>query len=308
MPTPRERDDVVARARRLPEVEPHDLAPAGQLDLLDLLELLHAALHLRGLRGVGREALDEALLLGEHRLLPRVGGLALRLAQAPLALVEVVVPGPGEDLAAVDLDDPVDDAVHEVAVVARHQERAGVVVEEPLEPEDRLDVEVVRRLVHQEDVGPPEEDAGHRDAHLPAAREGADVAVDHLVGEAEPLEDLLRPRLELVAAALLVLVLDLAEALEDRLHLVGPRGVGEGVLEVHQLVVQVAEAAAPGDRLLEDRAARHLLDVLPEVADGELLRDGDVPVVGVLLAGDHPEDRRLARRRSGRRGRPSRPG
>ena len=119
-------------------------------------------------------------------------------------------------------------------------------------------------------------------------------ALDHLVGEAEPLEDLLGPRLDLVAAPLLVLVLDLAEPLEDRLHLFGPVGVGEGVLEVHQLVVEVAEAAAPGDRLLEDGAARHLLDVLPEVADGELLRDGDLSVVRVLLAGDHSEERRLA--------------
>jgi hypothetical protein len=178
--------------------------------------------------------------------------------------------------------------------VARHQERAGVVVEEALEPEDRLDVEVVRRLVQQEDVGPAEEDPGHRHAHLPAAREGPDVAVDDLVGEAEPLEDLLRLRLELVPAPLLVLVLHLAEALEDLLHLVGARGVGQRVLEVHQLVVQVADPAAPGNRLLEDRPPRHLLDVLAEVADGELLRDGNVAVVGVLLPGDHPEDGGLA--------------
>ena len=38
----------------------------------------------------------------------------------------------------------------------------------------------------------------------------------------------------------------------------------------------------------------HLLDVLLEVADGELLRDGDVPFVGRFLADDHPEERGLA--------------
>ena len=100
-----ERRDLLARARRPAEVELHDLALLRQLDLLDLVERLDAALHLRGLGGVRREALDEALLLGEHRLLARVGGLAVGLAQRALALVEVVVARVGGDLAAVDLGD-----------------------------------------------------------------------------------------------------------------------------------------------------------------------------------------------------------
>ena len=82
---------MIARARRLPEVELHDAPLLRQLDLLDLLERLHAALHLRGLRRVRGEPLDEPLLLREHRLLPRVRRLAIRLADGALALVEVVV-------------------------------------------------------------------------------------------------------------------------------------------------------------------------------------------------------------------------
>ena len=39
---------------------------------------------------------------------------------------------------------------------------------------------------------------------------------------------------------------------------------------------------------------RHLLDVLPEVADGEPLRHGDVAFVRRFLADDHPEERGLA--------------
>ena len=42
------------------------------------------------------------------------------------------------------------------------------------------------------------------------------------------------------------------------------------------------------------RAAGHLLDVLPEVADRQLLRHRDVAVVGRLLADDHAEERGLA--------------
>ena len=116
---------LIAGARRLAEVELDDLPTLGQLDLLDLLQRLDPALHLRGLGGVGGEAVDEALLLGQHRLLAGVGGFAVGLADRPLLLVEVVVAGVDGDLAAVDLGDPGDDAVHELAVVRGHQQRAG---------------------------------------------------------------------------------------------------------------------------------------------------------------------------------------
>ena len=63
-------------------------------------------------------------LLGEHRLLALVLRLLLRLAQRALLLVEIVVAGIGRQRAAVDLDDLGDDAVHELAVVRGHQQRA----------------------------------------------------------------------------------------------------------------------------------------------------------------------------------------
>src|SRR6185295_9280576 len=57
----------------------------------------------------------------------------------------------------------------------------------------------------------------------------------------------------------------------------------------------LAEAAAAGDGFVEDGASRHLLDVLPEVADGQLLRHRHVAFVRLFLARDQAEDRRLAR-------------
>jgi hypothetical protein len=112
-----ERRDLLARPRGRAEVELHTLALLGELDLLDLVERLHAALDLRGLGGVGREAVDEPLLLGEHGLLPRVAGLAVGLADGALALVVIVVTGVDGDLPAVDLGDLRHDPVHELAVV-----------------------------------------------------------------------------------------------------------------------------------------------------------------------------------------------
>ena len=171
----------------------------------------------------------------------------------------------------------------------------GARAQERLEPDDRLDVEVVGGLVHQQHVGPAEEHAGHGHAHLPAAGERAHVAVDALVVEAEAVQDLARLRLQRVAAEVVVLLLHLAEAGEDGVHLVRARGIAHGVLQRLQLVVQVAHAAAARDGLVEHGAARHLLHVLAEVADGELPGDRDLALVGGLLAHDHAEEGRLAR-------------
>src|SRR5215213_4854851 len=59
--------------------------------------------------------------------------------------------------------------------------------------------------------------------------------------------------------------------------------------------MQIAEAAAAGDGLVEHGTAAHLVDLLAEVADGELLRHVHHAVVRGLLAGDHAEEGRLAR-------------
>ena len=127
-------------------------------------------------------------------------------------------------------------------------------------------------LVHQQHLGRAEQHARHRDAHLPSARQQSYVAVDPLVIEAEPVEHLARLRFEAVAAQVFVLLLHFAEAREDAVHVRGTIGVGHRLLESFELVMQIAQPAAAGNRLVQDRTTRHLLDVLPEVANGQLLR------------------------------------
>ena len=150
---------VLAGARRRRELEHHRLAALGRLDPLDLLQLLHPALHLRGVRGARLEALDELDLLGEHRLLALELRLLLLLGQRALLLVEFVVARIRGQRAAVDLHHLGDDAVHELAVVRGHQQRALVALEELLQPDQAFEVEVVARLVEQHDVGAHEQDA-----------------------------------------------------------------------------------------------------------------------------------------------------
>ena len=91
-------DAQVDRGRDLP-------AGARRLEALDLVELLDAALHLRGLGGVRGEALDEALFLGQHRLLPRERRLLIRLPNRPLALIKIVIPRINRNFSSVDFRD-----------------------------------------------------------------------------------------------------------------------------------------------------------------------------------------------------------
>ena len=240
-----ERGDVLAGARRRLELEVHRLPALGRLDAVDLLQLLDPALHLRGMRGARLEALDEADLLGQHRLLALELGLLLLLGDRALLLVEFVVAGIGGQRAAIDLDDLVDDAVHELAVVRGHQQRAVKALQEVLQPDQAFEVEMVARLVEQHGVGPHQQDAGQRHAHLPAAGERADVAVHHLLAEAEPVQHLARAAVQRIAVEFLEAALHLAIAGDDVVHVVGAVGIAHGGLELGHLGRHALTGPAP---------------------------------------------------------------
>ncbi len=93
------------------------------------------------------------LQLALQGLLPLALGLLLA-AQALLLLFEPrrVVALPRDALAAVEFENPARDVVEEVAVVRDGDDRALVALQVLFEPRDRLRVEVVRRLVEQQDV------------------------------------------------------------------------------------------------------------------------------------------------------------
>ena len=164
-------EDHPAALHRGREREVDALALGRDLDRDDLLEHLDPALHLRGLGRLVAEPVDEHLHPRQLFVL-----LALRLAHAfelRLALGEVVavVARVVVQRPQVHLGDPRDDRVEEVAVVRHEDDRERVVVEVLLQPVAGLEVEVVGRLVEQQQVRPAEQQLGQRDAHLPAAGE-----------------------------------------------------------------------------------------------------------------------------------------
>ncbi len=127
----------------------------------------------------------------------------------------------------------------------------------------------------------------------------AHVAVHHLLAEAEAGQNLAGAALERVAIKLLEAMLHLAVASHDRVHLVGALRVGQfgirhGGLEGLQLGRDLAHRAGAVHHFGGRAAARHLADVLAEVADGGAAIDRHPAFVGRFLALDHAEQSRLA--------------
>lgn len=273
-------DHVLAGARRRLELEGNDLAALGRLYPVDLLQLLHPALHLRGMRGARLEALDELDLLGEHRLLALELGLLLLLVLRPLLLVEFIVAGIGRQRARIDLDDLGDDTVHELAVVRGHQQRALVAFQEFLQPDQAFEIQMVARFVEEHDIGAHQQNAGKRHAHLPAARQRTDIAVHHLLAEAQTREHFAGASLERIAVQFLVTRLHLAVALDDLLHAIGLLGIGHGRLQIAQFAGNDADWTGAVHHLGDGAVARHLADILVEIADGDTPLDGDLPSSG----------------------------
>jgi hypothetical protein len=69
--------------------------------------------------------------------------------------------------------DLVDHRVEEVAVVGDQHQGAAVVAEPLLEPDHRVEVEVVGGLVEQQQVGAAHQRLGQVEAHPPAAEKSA---------------------------------------------------------------------------------------------------------------------------------------
>ncbi len=155
---------------------------------LDPLDLLEPRLRLSRLRRLVAEALDEVLHAGDLRLLA-----VDRLAERDLArrlLLAPGVPGAGEEAGPprFELEDRGAHRLQEPAVVGNEHDRCVEVDEVALQPLERGDVEVVGRLVEEDEVGARGQHPGKRGAGQLATREGRDLALGGGLVEAEPAQ------------------------------------------------------------------------------------------------------------------------
>ena len=92
-------------------------------------------------------------------------GEALLLLHQPAGIIALV----GNAAAAIEFQNPAGDIVEEVAVVGDDQDRAGIVAQMAFEPVDGLGVEMVGRLVEQQQFRLLQQQFAQRDAALLAA-------------------------------------------------------------------------------------------------------------------------------------------
>jgi len=97
--------------------------------------------------------------------------------------------------------------------VSDEYDRARIVGQKALEPGDRLDVQVIGRLVEQEHVGLCDQGTGEQDAAAPAAGQGIQNSVG---GQSQASEDEFNSLLEAPAVPFLEFVLQPAQTVQQR--------------------------------------------------------------------------------------------
>ena len=251
-------------------------------DALHALERLDPALRLARLGGLGAEAADVvfhvrdvALLLVEHRLL-------LQQALAALALEVGIAAGVEVELLLLDVGDVGDAGVEELAVVRDQEQRAAIVAQPGLEPDHRVEVEVVGGLVEQQQVRAAHQRLRQVQAHAPATGEVRHRALDVRLQEAEAVEQRRRARARRVAADLVQARMEFS----DVRAIVRRFGRGQLGLDAAQLGVAVEHVV--------DRRLRQAGRLLGDVGDHPARRHVEVALVGMELVAQHGEQAGLA--------------
>ena len=275
--------DELAQARPGWEVELLQLLRAPLPVLAEKVFVRRDARLALGVARTGRHAHPLELVL--QRLLACGAGLFF-LGEAARFLIEPrgVVPLPGNPRAAIELQDPARDVVEEVAVVRDRHDGARVLLQVPLEPRDRLRVQVVCRLVEQQEIGFLEEQPAQRHAAPFAAGERGHVGVASRT--AQRVHRDLEVRVEVPQVLVVDLVLEPGRFVRDLVRVV-----------LHQRVVAVDDRFLLRDAFLdvpEHRLRRVELGLLCEEPHRRVLGRERLPRELIVLARHHAEQGRLA--------------
>ena len=187
-------------------------------------------------------------LLVEALLRRRLDGQRLVLPSQ----IRGVVARPRGERSAIDLDDPCGEALQKRAVVRDEHHGAGVIGQERLEPGDGVDVEMVRRLVEQEEIGLAHQRAREQHAATPSTRQRVD----------DGLGRQLQPR-------------------QDEIH----------VVLAQPLLINVEVMRMPFGHDVEHRAVGRKRDVLLETRDPQPRLTPDGAAVGRQVAADDLQER-----------------
>ena len=167
----------------------------------------------------------------------------------------------------------------QIAVVADHDQRMRVAREMLLQPERAFEVEVIGRLVEQQQVGLGEQGGGERNAHAPAAGEFRARPLLIVRRKTEPGQDRGGAGRGRVRANVGKPGLDLGNAVRVLRRLGFRQQVG---------------AFRIGAQHHLDQPVRAVRSFLRQPPDAPARRHGDAAVLRCHIAGDHREQRGLA--------------
>jgi hypothetical protein len=142
-------------------------------DQFHLLERLHPALRLARLGGLCLEAVDKALQMLDRLLLLLIGALLQCELLGPQDLELRVIAAIALDLTVLQMQRNIAHRIEELAVMRDHDERTRIAVQPVFEPDDCIEVEVVRRFVEQQQVRTAHQRLREIQPHAPAARKAA---------------------------------------------------------------------------------------------------------------------------------------
>src|SRR5690606_35679652 len=155
-------------------------------ELLHPRQFLDTALRLLGLARLGAEPRDKALYVLDAFLLLVEVDLLLGQALGALALETRVVAAIAVQPCSLDVDKLLAAVVDEIAVLRNQHQRAGITRQPLLQPQARIEIQVVGGFIEQQQIGRAHQRLRQIQPDAPATRETADRLTPLLRREAQP--------------------------------------------------------------------------------------------------------------------------
>ena len=197
---------------RLAKTEADGRGRPDRYDALEPLERLEPALRLAGLRGLGAEAVDKQLQVRDFALLLLVRRLLHLQGSRSLAFELGVVPLVELERTVVDVADVAHGVVQKLPVMGDQQKRAAVARQPLLQPQHGIQIEVVGRLIEEQQVRARHQRLRQIQAHAPTAGELRDGPGQVGLRKPESMQDLRSTGSGTVAADRGQTLVQLAEA------------------------------------------------------------------------------------------------
>ena len=141
----------------------------GGRDLFHAFQRFHAALRLARFRRLGAKAIDVSVQMSDLALLLFERRLLLRQVRSALALEGAVIPGVELEGLPIDVADVADGAIEKIAIVGNQNQSSLLAPKPLLKPQHGVEVEVVGRLIKQQQIGAAHQRLRQIQTHAPAA-------------------------------------------------------------------------------------------------------------------------------------------